>query len=222
MRKLLVALVVLPLAAFAQGPGGGQGTGPGAPPERGAGPRQGRGDQQGDAERMQRRMRLARTLGLAEAVGLDEAQALKLGDVMAKFDDRRVTAHRQIRDSYETLRRAASSNKAAPADVDQAIQRGLDARAQLQALDRETVAAVTKDLTPDQKARAVLFLARFQHRFGHGPGHGEKMRGMGHGEHGRMGAGPGGGMGMGPGSMMGMGSGCGADCSMDGDVDDEG
>jgi hypothetical protein len=70
-----------------------------------------------------------------------------------------------------------------------------------------------KDLAPDKKARAVLFLSKFQSRFG-GPGmHRGGMRGMGPG--GGMGpgmrggpGGPGGGMGMGPDGremMMGMG-----------------
>ena len=38
-------------------------------------------------------------------------------------------------------------------------------------MDRETVAAVTQGLTPEKKARAVLFLSKFERRFGgHGPG----------------------------------------------------
>ena len=173
MRKQIFAAVMmaaLPLAALAQGPQAqAPATGPG---------QQGQG-QRMNPERMEKRMRLARTLGLAEALDLDAPQALKLGDAIAKFDDRRIAAHKQLRDSREVLRRAAQGEKATAAEVDQAIQKALDARAQLQTIDREMVGVVTKDLSPDKKARAVLFLAKFQHRFG-APGMGPG-RGGGHG-----------------------------------------
>jgi hypothetical protein len=207
MRKQLFAVMLaaaVPLAAFARGNPGG------SPPEQGKqGQDQGQGQgQRMDPERMAKRMRLARTLGLAEVLDLDAPAALKLNDSLAKLDDRRIAARKTMHDSREVLHRAAKGEKVAAADVDQAIQKALDARAQLQAVDRETVATVTQGLTPEKKARAVLFLARFQHRFpgphmmgpgGMGPGH------MGPGHHG--GGEPGGGFGMGPseeGPMLGM------------------
>lgn len=168
MRKqLLIALAVLPLAAFAQGPGPGpgRGTGPGDGMGPGRGMRHG-GRGHGDPEKMEKRMRLARTLGLAEALDLEPAQALKLGEAVARFDERRLTLHKQVRDAREVLRRAARGEQVPPAEVDQAIQRALEARTQLQAIDRDVVATVTKDLSPEKKARAVLFLDRFQGRFG--------------------------------------------------------
>jgi hypothetical protein len=198
MKKILVALAILPLAAFAQGPGPGAGMGPG----RGMGPGAGPGPGRGDPERMEKRMRLARTLGLAEALDLDQAHALKLGDSVSKFDERRLAAHKQLRDAHDVLRRAATGEKVAAGDVDQAIQRALDARAQIQVVDREVIAAVTKDLSPDKKARAVLFLEKFQNRFGPGGPRGARD-GMGN----RMGRGMGRGMGMGPRAGMGPGSG---------------
>jgi hypothetical protein len=196
MKKILVALAILPLAAFAQGgPGGRMGPGRGMEPGVGSGP--GRGD----PERMEKRMKLARTLGLAEALDLDAAQALKLGDAVAKFDEKRLAAHRQLRDAHDVLRRAATGEKVAAADVDKAIQATLDARAQIQAVDRDTVATITKDLAPDKKARAVLFLEKFQNRFGPGPGMRHGMgRGMGAGMGAGMGPGMAGGMGGAPGS----------------------
>ena len=210
MRKQLFAVMIaaaLPLAALAQG-GAAQAPTPGG---TGAAPN---GGPRANPERMEKRMRLARTLGLAEALDLDAPQALKLGETIGKFDERRVALRKQIHDALDVLRRAAQGEKVQAADVDQAIQRGLDARAQLQAVDRETVAAVTQGLTPEKKARAVLFLAKFQRRFGaHGPG----MHGMGggeggmmgpgrggmHGGHGQNGGGAGGGFGTGPGAGMG-------------------
>jgi hypothetical protein len=188
----------LPLAALAQGgpPAGGQGQGQGPQAQaQGAGPRF-------SPEKMEKRMRLARTLGLAEALDLEPAAALKLGETIGKFDDRRVAAHKVMHEARDVLRRAAQGEKVAPADVDQAIQKALDARAQLTAIDRETVAAVTQGLSPEKKARAVLFLANFHRRFPGGPG-------MGHGMHRGMGPGVGPGGGMGPGRGQGRGPGMG-------------
>ena len=200
MKKLIAILAALPIAVFAQGgpPGGGPGAGKG--PGRGWGP-----NGQMDAQSAQKRARLALTLGLSMALDLDDAQALRLGDTVAKFAERRRAIHEQLRDAHQTLRKAAQGEKIAGPEVDQAIAKVLDGRAQMQAVDRELVQTVTKDLSPEKKARAVLFLGRFQRRFGrggpgmhmmmHGPGgpDGPGMRGgrtgmemeMGHG-HGAM------------------------------------
>jgi len=145
MRKILVALLVLPAIALAQGQNGG--------PGRGAGP---------DPERAEKRMRLARTVGLAEALDLDAAQALKLGDTMTRYDERRKAARKQAMEARDELRSAAQGGKATAAEVDAAIAKALDARAQILAIDKEMLQAVTKDLNPEQKARATLFLSRFR------------------------------------------------------------
>ncbi len=185
VKKLIALMTALPLAAFAQGGAAPAGPGPGAGMRRW---QQERPTPEQLAQ-MQKRARLALTLGLAVALDLDDAQALKLGQTVSKFADRRRAIHEQVRDARETLRRAAHGEKVAGADVDQAIAKALDGRAQLVALDRELVGAVTKDLSPEKKARAVMFLANFQRRFGRG--------GMGHGH------GPG--MMQGPGMMRGPG-----------------
>lgn len=186
-KNLLVALAALPLVAFAQGPG----PGPGAGPRGKAGPP--------NPELAQKRMRVARSLGLAEALDLDSAQALRLDEQLSKLDAKRFALRQQVRDAHQLLRRAAQGEKVPGAEVDQAIQRALDARAQLQAIDRETLSIVTQGLSPEKKARAVLFLARFHDRFPGGPGMGPRGRGMGRGlGMGPGGNGPDGGRGMGP------------------------
>jgi hypothetical protein len=194
MRKQLFAAILcaaLPLAALAQG-------GPPAA-EKGQGPKF-------DPQRMEKRMRLARTLGLAEALDLDEQAALKLGQTLSKFDERRAAVRKQLQDSRQVIIRAAKGEKVSAADVDQAITKALDGRAQIQAINREMVGAITKDLSPEKKARAVIFLAKFQRRFpGMHPGMMGPGRGMGPGmmHHGDKGMGSGGGMGgMAPGWGM--------------------
>ena len=223
MKKLIAILAALPIAAFAQG-GPPQGnTNPGGPAMGMRGNGKGPGM---NGEFAQRRARLALTLGLATALDLDEAQALRLGDTVARFTERRRALHEQMRDAQQTLRKAAQGEKVSAADVDHAIAKMLDGRAQVQAQDRELIAAVTKDLTPEKKARAVLFLSKFQRRFGGGGpgmhmGH-QGMPGMMRGPGGPGGPGMRGGpatgamMEQGPGAMAGVCAG--GDC----DWDDEG
>jgi hypothetical protein len=184
MRNTLFALLLLPALALADAPRKGA---PAVAPE------------QAEAARTERRMRLARTLGLAEVLDLDPAQALKLGDTLASFDDRRKAARNQALAATDLLRDAARGSatpRPTSAAVDGAIGKLLDARAQLQAIDREMLQAITRNLSPEQKARAALFLGRFRESVerhmwmrgmaggpgGPGPGDGAGMRsGMGRG-----------------------------------------
>jgi hypothetical protein len=163
---------------------------------------------------MQQRAQLALTLGLAQALELDDATALKLRGQIEKLSPRRMAAMQQMRDAVMLLRRSAKGEKVAAADVDGAIARLLDARAQLQAVDRDLVTLVTQGLPPEKRARGVLFLAKFHQRMarefhgGHGRGGGPGGRGPGNGK------GPGYGPGPGPGADGPLGM-------NDGDWDDE-
>jgi hypothetical protein len=209
MKTLVLLLALAPMLALAQG-GPGPGPGPGGPgmtPER--------------QQRMQKRMQLALTLGLAEALDLTDAQALKIRGELEKLTPRRTAAHQQLRDAVQVLRRSAQGEKVAAADVDQAVTRLLDARAQIQAVDRELVTTVTRDQPPEKRARAVLFLAKFHQRVMRGPG-GGMGRGPGRGVMGPGGPGVGpGGPGVGPGGGAGAGPiGMADDAGWD-DLDDE-
>ncbi len=213
MRKLLIALVVFPMVAMGQGAPAPKQT-PNAPPaqqqqQAGPGQRGQRGPGRMDPQRFQRRMRLARTLGLAEARDLEPADALKLGDQLSKNDEKRLAVHQQLRDANQVLRRAASGQeRVTTAEVDGAIQHLLQGRQQLDQLDREALQTIVKDLSPEKRARAVLFLERFRSHFArrgmmmmrHGPG------GPG-GPGGRGGPGEGPGMGGMRGMMHGMNGG---------------
>jgi hypothetical protein len=145
-------------------------------------------------EKLHRRMQLALTLGLAEALQLDDAAALRVRGQIEKFTPRRMAAAQQMRDSVQVLRRSARGDQVTTGDVDAAITRLLDARGQMQALDREVVTTVTRDLPPEKRARAVLFLAKFHQRMM------QELRPEAHGHRGpgSPGAGPGP---MGPGPM---------------------
>ena len=129
----------------------------------------------------EKHLRTARTIGLADALDLDADAALKLSAQMDAFDDRRKAAFEALRETDEALHKAAEGSEAASvAQVDALLGRRTDAQAQLQQLEREMLATVSKGLTGQQKAKLALFLAR-PHG---GPGmHGEEMHGPpgGHG-----------------------------------------
>ena len=193
-RTAVLALALaLPLAAAAQA---GQGAGPGM----GMGPGKGMGP---GGPHDGKRAKLALTLGLAEVLDLDDTQALKLRTVIDQFEQRRAPLQTQQHDAMKVVRSAADGEKVEAAAVDQALAKVLDARAKLQALDRELVTSITKDLPPQKKARAVLFLGRFHERLqGMGPVGRRHQDGrmMGPGLHrGPRGAGMGPGMGPGAG-----------------------
>lgn len=181
MKKLALLLALTPALTLAAG---------GSGPDPATGPR---GMNPEAAHRMQNRIHLALTLGLAESLDLSGAQALKLHEQIEKMAPRRTAVRQRMREAVEVLRRSAKGEKVAAGDVDQAVTSLLDARAQLQAIDREFVTTVTKDQPPEKRARAVLFLAKFHRRViqglggmgHHGRGmHGPEGHGMRHGGHG--------------------------------------
>ncbi|MBI5066909.1 MAG: hypothetical protein HZB56_01630 [Deltaproteobacteria bacterium] len=186
MRNItLLAALALPLAALAA-PSADRG--PAAP------------DEAARRAHVEKRMRMARTLGLAEALDLGEAEALKMRETLAAFDARSSPLRAQLRESKELVRRAARGDAAAQKGLDEALRKLRDTATQLRALHDEMFQALTRDLSPQRKARAALFLERFHQRMGafgrewkmrHGAG-----RGMGHGA--------------GPGPQMGMEMGSGA------------
>jgi hypothetical protein len=145
IRVAVLTLALLPLAAFA------------APPDA-----QARAEAEQEAEKQRR---LARVLGLAEELELDSAQALRMDETLRKFDERRRPLREQVRESAETLERAAEGDTTALSQVEQAAQRAFDARAQLAALDRELYQSLAKDLPPQKRAKLALFMARFENRF---------------------------------------------------------
>ncbi len=199
MRKSMLLLALVPALALAQGPQSKPQAKPGAGP--GAGP----ANAPARFERMEKRMRLAATLGLAEALDLDDQATLRVRDVIARDAEQRIPLMRQMRENVRVLRAAAGGDAAAAGQVDAALQRMRDTRAQMQKLDDQTFQQITNGLSPEKKARAAMFLARFRERSRHTPMGGGPGWGPGGGWH--RGPGPEGFGGPGPGMMRGRGPG---------------
>ncbi|HEX8820605.1 MAG TPA: hypothetical protein VF794_11815 [Archangium sp.] len=136
-RMAMLALTLLPLVTFA------------APPDDGD-----------EAERAEKRTRMLRVVGLAEELELNETQALKMAETMRQFDERRRPLMEQVRESAQVIRKAAGGDASVQSQVDQAVQKVFDARAQLATLDREMYQTLSKDLPPQKRARLAIFMAR--------------------------------------------------------------
>jgi Spy/CpxP family protein refolding chaperone len=146
MWKILAGvLLVVPMALRA------------APPDDGPPP--------ANAERVEKRMRLARILGIAEALDLNESQANQAREVLNRFDEQRKPLMRTLHDNMGILRRAAQGDAGARGQVDEATARVFEARRELQKIDVEAFQALAKGLSPEKKARLLVFLSHFRDRF---------------------------------------------------------
>jgi len=108
------------------------------------------------------RMRMMRIAGLADALGLDDGTALHLNDVMRQFDDRRVALEVENVELAKTIKRASDGDPAALGNTDQSLQRIWDNRTEIQQLNRAMFEAVGRELSPQQRAKMLIFFATFQ------------------------------------------------------------
>lgn len=179
MTKLTMTLVTLcSMAALAgppgRGPGMGPGPGPGMGPGMGMGPGDGFGPGPGAgpgrfatpeerAEHLEQRARSARMMyvvAISDALELNEAEALRLAEKLKGVEEKRRPLRQQMMESMRALHDAAEGDKAALGQVDVNVQRVLDGRAQMAAMDKELFQVLSKDLPPQKKAKLALVLAR--------------------------------------------------------------
>lgn len=158
MKKLVMTLVaVLSMAAVA------------APP--GAKPAKWSGDPEKQQARMEERETKARMLfvvTVAEALELNEAEALRLSDKVKSIEEKRRPIRQAMFAAMREVKAAADGDQAALAQVDSNVQKVLDGRAQMAAMDKEMFAFLSKDLTPQKKAKLALVLARMHELRGAG------------------------------------------------------
>jgi hypothetical protein len=156
MKKLVLAAVMVFSMAALAAPPAGPGAGPGGRPGRGAD-----GDEQG--ERMEDVARRAHTMyvvAIAEALELNEADALKLSEKLKGLEQKRAPVRQQMHEAMRAVKAAADNDATALAQVDANIQKVLDGRAQMAALDKELFANLSAGLTPQKKAKLALVLAK--------------------------------------------------------------
>ncbi|MBL9037127.1 MAG: hypothetical protein JNG84_01310 [Archangium sp.] len=132
---------------------------------------------EGRHEELGRKARMLAVVGIADALELNEAEALKLSERLRAFDDKRRPVREAMHEAMRSLKAAADGDASALPQVDANVQRVLDGRSQMAAIDKELFAALSQGQSPEKKARLALFLAKF----------GEEMRRFkgGHGGKGR-------------------------------------
>lgn len=159
MKTLLTAVVLCSSLAFAAPPAGGR------PPPGQLQPQAG-DDRPEHREEREKRIRMMLVVGIADALSLSEAEALRLGDKVKGFEERRRPVREAMHESMKTLKAASDGDPAALPQVDQAIQKVLDGRAQMAQLDKEMFAGLSQGLTPQKRAQLAIFLARFHQGMG--------------------------------------------------------
>lgn len=157
--KTLVTMLVLALstAAFAAPPGGRPGKWGGDPEKL-----------QEKMEERETRTRMIFVLTVAEALELNEAEALKLSEKVKGIEEKRRPVREAMFTAMRQVKAAADGDAAALAQVDTNIQKVLDGRAQMAAMDKDMFAYLAKDLTPQKKAKLALVLAKMHELRGGG------------------------------------------------------
>jgi len=107
------------------------------------------------------RLRLMKVVGVAEALDLNEVQALRMADVMRRYDERKAPLQVQNAELAKVIKRASEGDSAAVGQVDRAIQTISDNRVQVQQLDREMMDELGRNLSPQQRAKLMIFFVNF-------------------------------------------------------------
>ncbi|MDP2269411.1 MAG: hypothetical protein Q8N23_25040 [Archangium sp.] len=168
MKTKLMLPVVLcgALVAFAAPPPGGKG-----------GPGQGKWGGEDREERMESREREARLMyvvAISEALELNEAEALKLSEKLRVIEEKRRPLRQAMGEAMRSLKDAADNDAAALPQVDANVQKVLDGRAQMAAMDKELFSSLAQGYPPQKRAKLALVLARLNH----------EMKGFKKGRHG--------------------------------------
>jgi len=126
-----------------------------------AGPKKADGPAPGpQREQFDQRAQMAVTLQLAEALELDDAGTLKLRQTIAQWGSQRAPLRQQMFELAQVLRRASKGDTTAYGQVDQAIQKLIDLRAQMHQMDQKLFQQLSQGLPPQKKAKLALTFAR--------------------------------------------------------------
>jgi hypothetical protein len=151
-KLLTTILLCSSLAAFAAPP-------PAAAP--GKGDKGGKwGDREERMEEREDRMRLMYVLAISEALDLNEAEALKLSDKIKAIEDKRRPLRQAMGEAMKGLKDAADNDQVALGQVDANVQKVLDGRAQMAAMDKELFTSLAQGYPPQKRAKLALALAR--------------------------------------------------------------
>jgi hypothetical protein len=109
---------------------------------------------------LEQRARLMATMQISEVLGLDDAATLKLKDTLTRWDSQKAPLRQEMFDLAQTLRRAGRGDTTAYNQVDPAIKRIQELRAQLQQIDQALFQQLSAGLPPQKKAKLALVMAK--------------------------------------------------------------
>lgn len=109
---------------------------------------------------LEQRARLMATMQISEALGLDDPSTLKLKDTLTRWDVQKAPLRQEMFDLAQTLRRAGRGDTTAYGQVDPAIKRIQEIRAQLQQIDQSLFQQLSTGVSPQKKAKLALVMAK--------------------------------------------------------------
>lgn len=124
------------------------------------------------AKRMEargREERLRYAVAISDALELNEAESLKLVEKLKSSEEKRRPLRQSMWEAMKAIRDAADGDPAALSQLDANIQKVLDGRAQIAALDKELFATLAQGYPPQKRAKLALALGRL-HMEGRGGG----------------------------------------------------
>lgn len=171
MKTKLMMPVMLcgALVAFAAPPPGGKA----APPAQGQG-KWGGEDREERMESREREARLMYVVSISEALELTEPEALKLSEKLRVIEEKRRPLRQAMGEAMRSLKDAADNDATALTQVDANVQKILDGRSQMAAMDKELFSSLSQGYSPQKRAKLALVLGRLNH----------EMKGFKKGRHG--------------------------------------
>lgn len=171
MKTKLMMPVMLcgALVAFAAPPPEGKA----APPAQGQG-KWGGEDREERMESREREARLMYVVSISEALELTEPEALKLSEKLRVIEEKRRPLRQAMGEAMRSLKDAADNDATALTQVDANVQKILDGRSQMAAMDKELFSSLSQGYSPQKRAKLALVLGRLNH----------EMKGFKKGRHG--------------------------------------
>jgi hypothetical protein len=152
IRSLAVAcalsLTVSGVARAGSGWGSGEGGGPGL--------------DRSQREAVMKKIHTGFVLELGEILGLDTPATIKLSARLDPFNERRISLRLDSRDAMEKLRKISKGT--AEGDVVALARRIAQNRVEAAQVDQQEMEEIIKGLSPEQTAKAALFVTEFPHR----------------------------------------------------------
>ena len=101
-------------------------------------------------------------VAISEALELSETDALKLSEKIKGVEEKRRPLRQVMGEAMRSLKDAADGDATALTQVDANVQKVLDGRVQMAAMDKELFATLAQGYPPQKRAKLALVLGRLK------------------------------------------------------------